>query len=403
MIKKLQIKFIIIAMSASIIVTFAIFGIIMMVNYRTIDKQNEGILNLIIENGGYMPEYKKRDDFLSNVITKETQFSTRYFFIKLDNDGEIAETNMKYIASISPEQAGEIISKIRNEDKEEGYYEDFKYKTKQEDDGKIVVFLDCHTQLNNLRNMTEKGIGIILFGLTIIFIIIFVLSKRALKPIIENIESQKQFITNAGHELKTPVAVIMANMDIMEMTPGENQEWINSSKNQAKRLNTLIRSMLNLSNIEERNLKLNFTDFSITKIIKEEISEFKALAQNKKIEYDDSKDIIINADYDTISQLVIIFLDNAIKYTPDNGTIKVITEKIGKNIKIQFLNDCEDVKTIDTKKLFDRFYREDKARTPKKEGYGIGLSIAKSIVNLHNGKLTAEINKDNMICFTIII
>ena len=403
MIGKLQRKFIIIAMSASIVVTFTIFGIIIFNNYKTMDKQNDGILNMISENNGKMPDYKPRNDYMANVITKETQFTTRYFYIKLDRDGKIGETNLQNIAAISKEEAEEILDKVIGENKETGYYDNYKYKVTQKEDGKLIVFLDCHSQLNNFKTTTEKSIIIIVVGLGIVFIIISVLSKKVLSPIIKNMESQKQFITNAGHELKTPVAVILANMDVIEMKLGEDDEWLKSTRKQAKRLDSLIKSLLSLAKVEEGETKINYSEFSITKIIQDEINEFKSLAQNKKFVYDNSNEVFINADVNSISQLVTIFIDNAVKYTPVGGTIKIVTEKAGKNTKIQFMNNCEDVNSINTQKLFDRFYREDKARTQGKNGYGIGLSIAKSIVEMHKGKIEVSTTKDGMICFTIII
>lgn len=403
MIKKLQRKFIMIAMSAIIIVTCSIYGIIALENYNIMNRQADGLLNLISENGGRIPEYKPRDDELAEIITKETQFSTRYFVIRTNNDGEILETNMQYIAAVTQEDAQEILQEVLEDDKQTGYYGNYKYKITQEDDGKLIIFLDCSMQLNNLKSTTEKAVIIIGIGLLIVFVFISILSKKVLSPIIKNIEKQKQFVTNAGHELKTPVAVIMANADVLEMTSKDNNEMIKSIKNQAKRLDTLIKSLLNLANVEERNIDINYTEFSLTDMIKEEITEFKALAQNKEIVYDCSKNIIIRADVNSIKQLITILLDNAIKYTQDDGKIEIKTEKQGKNIKIQFANTCENIKDINTNKIFDRFYREDKSRSKTKEGYGIGLSIAKSIVELYKGKITVEINKENMICFTVII
>lgn len=403
MVKKLQKKFILIAMSASIIVTCSIYGIIALENYNIMNRQINGLLNLISENGGKIPEYKPRNDELAEIITKETQFSTRYFIIRTNNNGDIVETNMQYIAAVTQEDAQEILQKILEDNKQTGYYENYKYKITQEEDGKLIVFLDCSMQLNNFKSTTEKAVIIIAIGLLIVFVFISILSKKVLSPIIKNIEKQKQFVTNAGHELKTPVAVIMANADVLEMTSKENNELVKSIKNQAKRLDTLIKSLLNLANVEERKIEINDTKFSITDMIQEEITEFKALAQNKKIIYDYNQNIIMQADSNSIKQLITILLDNAIKYTPDNGTIEIKVEKQGKNIKIQFTNTCENIKAIDTNKIFDRFYREDKSRSKTTEGYGIGLSIAKSIVELHKGKITAEIKKENKICFTVII
>lgn len=187
------------------------------------------------------------------------------------------------------------------------------------------------------------------------------------------------------------------------MTSKENAEWIRSIKNQTVRLDTLIKSLLNLANIEENKINSDYTNFLITKIIQEEIQEFKAIAKNRQIIYDTTKDVQIYADVNRIKQLITILLDNALKYTPENGEIEIKTEKQNKGTKIQFINTCQNPQGINIKKIFDRFYRDDKSRSKSKEGYGIGLSIAKSIVESHKGEISAEITKEGKICFTIII
>ena len=403
MIRKLQTRFIIIAMSVITIVTCSIFGIITVENYNMINRQLDGLLNLISENDGRIPEYKPRDDELANFITKETQFSTRYFIIKINENGEILETNMQYIAAVNQEDGQTILQEVLADSKQTGYYGNYKYRITQDEEEKLIIFLDCSMQLNNFQSTTKKSILIIAIGLFIVFLCISILSKRVLAPMIKNIEKQKQFVTNAGHELKTPLAVIMANADILEMTSKENNELIRSIKKQAQRLDTLIKSLLNLANVEERKMEMNYTEFSITDLIQEEIKEFGVLAQEKQIIYERKPEIKMKANRDSIKELITILLDNAIKYTPKEGKIEIKVEKQGKSVKMQFINNCENSKNIHVTKIFDRFYREDRSRSKTKEGYGIGLSIAKSIVDIHKGKITAEITKEDMICFTVII
>lgn len=202
MIRKLQTRFIIIAMSVITIVTCSIFGIITFENYNMMNRQLDGLLNLISENDGRIPEYKPRDDELAGFITKETQFSTRYFIIRTNDDGEILETNMQYIAAVNQEDAQTILQEVLADSKQTGYYGNYKYRITQDEEEKLIIFLDCSMQLNNFQSTTEKSVLIIAIGLLIVFLCISILSKRVLAPMIKNIEKQKQFVTNAGHELK---------------------------------------------------------------------------------------------------------------------------------------------------------------------------------------------------------
>lgn len=400
MIRSLQIKFIIITMLAVIIISGSIFGLVIAENYRTTDQQTDAIIRLIAENKGQMPEYREENSGDSSYITKETRFSTRYFTVEIDENNEIVSTNMKNIATVSSDDIENI---VKNIGEKEGYYENFKYRVIHKDSNKLIIFLDCTMQLRNLRHTTIRSINIVVIGWIIVLIIISLLSKKILNPIIQNMEKQKQFITNASHELKTPLAVITADIDVLEMSVGEENEWLQSIKSQTNRLNTLIKSLLNLANVEEGKNKLEITEFSITDVVSEEIKDFKSLLQDKKIEFDNTNNILINADINMIKQVIVILIDNAIKYTPNNGTIKIDVEKQGKKTKLEVCNTCENTKNININRVFDRFYRDDKSRNKKKEGYGIGLSIAKSIVDVHKGKISAYINEDDMICFKIIL
>ena len=403
MIKQLQRKFAVSAMLIILAITGSVFLIITTVSYIVLTSHVDQTINLIIDNDGYLPEYRDIRESIAQVLTDESTTLSKYFSVKVGYNGRIFEADVEYMPALDVNEAQEILDEVLSKDKNVGYYNNYRYKIADKDNYRLIVFLDCEEEIETLKSSVAKSITIITFGLIIVFIVISALTKRILKPIIANIENQKQFITNAGHELKTPLAVIMADVDVLEMTMGEENEWVNSIKSQANRLNVLVKSLLSLSNIEEGKQEFHTTQFSITKVIKESIQDFKALLQNKNVIFDDSKDVIINADLNMIKQLITIFLDNSIKYTPDNGTIEIKAEKQGKNVKLEFSNTCENVRSINTKKLFERFYRGDKSRNKTKEGYGIGLSIAKSIVDIHKGKISAFITKDDRICFRVII
>lgn len=399
MIRKLQIKFITITMFAVIVISSGIFGVIIIENYRTIDRQTDAVLNLLAENDGQMPEYNGNNKSSSDYINKETKFSTRYFTVEIDEDGEIINTDMKNIARVSQDDVKNIVKNIKDTS---GYYENFKYRVIEKDNNKMIIFLDCSMQLRGLKHTIQRSILIVVGVWILVLIIVSLLSKRMLKPITENIEKQKQFITNASHELKTPLAVITADIDVLEMTVGEDNEWLESIKSQTNRMNSLIKTLLNLSNVEQGKNKLHKSEFSITDVIKEQIQELKPLLKDKKIEFEE-KNVKVNADVDLIKQVISILIDNAIKYTPNDGTIKFDITKQGKNTKIEISNTCENIENVDVSRVFERFYRDDKSRNKKKDGYGIGLSIAKSIIDVHKGKINAYINDKNIVCFRIVI
>lgn len=399
MIRKLQIKFITITMFAVIVISSGIFGVIIVENYRTIDRQTDAILNLLAENDGKMPDYNGNNKNSSDYINKETKFSTRYFTVEIDENEEITSTDMKNIARVSYDDVENIIKNIKDTS---GYYENFKYRVIEKDNNKMIIFLDCSTQLRGLKHTIQRSILIVVGVWILVLIIVSLLSKRMLKPITENIEKQKQFITNASHELKTPLAVITADIDVLEMTVGEDNEWLESIKSQTNRMNSLIKTLLNLSNVEQGKNKLHKSEFLITDVIKKQIQELKPLLKDKKIEFEE-KDIKVNADVDLIKQVISILIDNAIKYTPNDGTIKFDVTKQGKNTKIEISNTCENIENVDVNRVFERFYRDDKSRNKKKDGYGIGLSIAKSIIDVHKGKINAYITDEDMVCFKIVI
>lgn len=403
MIKKLQRKFVLIAMLAIILVTGTIFGLITFESYRQTNRQTDELIGLIVENNGSFPDYKSKKDDVSEFITKETEFSTRYFTLRLDSSNEIIDMNLQYIAAVSQEDVNTILESVLASNENSGYYNNYKYRIVQNDGETLIVFLDCNLQISSFNATIRKSLIIIGIGYLVVFVIVSFFSKKALKPFVDNMNKQNQFITNASHELKTPLAVITADLDVLEMTVGEDNEWVDSIKNQTQRLNTLIKSLLSLANFEEGKNNLNIVEFSLTDVVKEELDVFKVLIQDRKIVFNEQADVKIAADINSIKQLITIFIDNAIKYTDNNGTIEILLEKQGKSTKMEFSNTCDNIDKVNTDKLFDRFYRGDKSRNKEKEGYGIGLSIAKSIVDMHKGKIKAFINDKNMICFRVII
>ena len=400
MIKSLQIKFVSIVMLSIIVISSGIFGILVIENLGAINKHADGLLNMIIENDGKLPTFKPQHMDKYNLINRETRYSTRFFTVKVDKSGDIISSDMKNIVTVSKDDVSEVLKHVILET---GFYENFKYRVADKGDYKLIVFIDCATQIGSLRFMISQSITVISIVWIVVFILLIVTSKKILRPLTESVDKQKQFITNASHELKTPLAVINADIDVMEMTLPEENEWLFSIKKQVSRLDILVKSLLNLASVEEGRKRLNISEFSMTEVVKEEINDFKSLLIDKNVEFNDSQDYFVKADKELIKQVIVILIDNAIKYTTENGLIKIMLEYKGKELRFEIANTCDNPEDIDTNQIFDRFYRNDKSRNSKKKGFGIGLSIAKSIIDIHKGKISAFVNKEKQMCFRVIL
>lgn len=412
MLKRLRRTFILISMLV-IITTISIFYIILTFsNYRKISEQADILTNIIGNNNGELPEYNN-DNYTSrerDFITPESRFSTRYFVIYLDENNNISYINKSHISSISEDRINDIVNSLLKSKKDIGDYDCFRYRIKNtENGGKTFILLDIKQNLLYLRNSTNNGILIIIAGSIIVYILIWIFSSRALKPMEENLENQREFITNAGHDLKTPIAIILANTEVLEMSipDGENNEWLQSIKRQAKKMDRLTKSLLSMSKIEKGTRVAQKSTFDITSVLSEELQDLKMLAKEKnvKINFDNKNKVLIYADKELTIQLIVILIDNAIKYVDENGTIDIlINRKNKKQVKIQVINDYKNYKNFDGQKVFERFYRENKSRNNEKiSGYGIGLSMAKSIIDSNGGEIRGYVNKNNRVCFEVTL
>ena len=241
------------------------------------------------------------------------------------------------------------------------------------------------------------------FGVAAVFALIVGLSKKAIEPVSASYEKQKQFITDAGHEMKTPLTIIDADTSILEMEYGDN-EWLQDIQMQTKKMARLTNDLIYLSRMEESQ-KLQMIDFPFSDVVLEVAQSFQNLAvvQNKKFTMDVEPMLNFYGDENAIRQLISILLDNAVKYSGENGEIRLSAEKKGRNINITVFNTADYMKKENTEYLFDRFYRTDASRNSQTGGYGIGLSIAKAVTQAHNGRITASTEDEKSLQITVIL
>lgn len=391
--KYLRRKFIAISMSAVFIVLFTITGFINFSNYTGINQNSDNLINIITDNDGMFPKHKDNKDGyeLPPKMSKETPFSTRFFTAKFGLDNSIISIDTGKISAVSSSEAAGYADKILNSGKKSGIIDSYKYKTVSKDYGTLIVFIDVSNELLMFRSFLFNSIVICLVGIAAIFILIYIFSKKAISPIVESFEKQKQFITDASHELKTPLAIINTNADVLEMECGEN-EWIKSIHNQIGRMSRLITDLIKLTRMDEENHKIIKTDFSLSDAAYESIEAFKDIAKNsgKTLCPNIDKNVSCYGDEEMIRKLIYILLDNALKYSSENSSIILSIAKCKNKCMIKVENEAENLKCGTYDKLFERFFRLDSSRNSKTGGYGIGLSIAKSIILKHKGKITAE-------------
>lgn len=399
MIKKLRRKFIIVAMISVFIVLALTMTIINVSNYVSIENSANEILKEVIKQGTDEPTPSSNGP---NVKKRVDLREEHYFIVSFNNDGSINDTNDFHTFILSKEECNELATKVFNNELLGNKYGTLRFKKELKDDGLTYVgFVDIKEKLNNFYDFLITSVLISSGAYITLSIFIIVASKIAFRPNEEAYKKQKRFITNASHELKTPLTVISADMDIIEMDNGKS-EWSDSIRDQIKRLTEMTNQLVLLSKLEEDDPNsFEFKEFSLSEICENAINAFSNNFKKENINFtsDISNKLIMNGNQKMIEELIYIFLDNSVKYT--GGDNKVSSFNVNENkgkIEFKFVNSLNKDDEVDIKQMMERFYRSP---SNKKEGSGVGLSIAQEIINLHKG--TIKINKDNdMISFVIL-
>ncbi len=399
MIKKLRFKFIVLAMTTIILLLSVIVMGMNMLNYKSVVSQSDEILSVISHNRGFFPEFKDKPFVPKyNHITPETPYESRYFSVFLTSSGDVFEVKTDRISSVDKEAAAELAISVLNKN-EKGFVDRFRYNVIKENDETRIFFLDCSRLLGSYYDFLYTSLFMTVIGLILAFIVITILSGKIIKPISESYEKQKQFITNAGHELKTPLTIINANTDILEMELDEENESLADIKAQVKRLRSLTDNLVMLTRMEEAEKNIVKIDFPVSEVVAETAKPFFTLAeaQNKELVCNIQPNLTLNGNSKAIEQLVSLLLDNAVKYSPECGKIILSLEKQNRNIVLSVLNPTEyEVTDEQLDRAFDRFYRAESSHNSETGGHGIGLSVAKAIAISHGGKISVTSPEKNI-------
>lgn len=412
MIYKLQKKFILICTVSVLAVIAIMFCVILAFNLSSMNKNMDMLADRVSEGGGRFPspmeeklphgkeppKYGSKFEF----ITPETPFSTRHFTVFFDKKGDVVRTNTESIYSITNDMAVEYAERVIEDGDERGWISNYRYKVFSTEMGIGVVFVDgSMSRSSMMQSMTIAGL-VLLGCAALVLILIFILSKKAVKPIAESYEKQKQFVTDANHELKTPLTLILTNLDIAESELGKN-EWLDDIRSEGNRMTELVNQLMALSRMDEEGGALTLTDIALGELVANTVLEFEPLARDrgKSLSSSVTREITYFGDEALLRRLVGILMDNAIKYCDNGGEINVTLHR-GRRIVLTVENTYEAVDEIDLQRLFDRFYRADKSRKFT-GGYGIGLSMAKAIVEKHKGEISAYKKDSTHIVFKVIL
>lgn len=400
MIKKLKKKFIILATVSMIILMVVLVGIMNIINYSSVVTETDTILDILSQPNapfgnpqdipGKPPQNFK--DFIPHGMSPEVPYESRYFTVTVSPNGVIGETDFSRIISVDQESVDAYVQKAIESGKDRGFIKQFRYAKQTDDRMTRIIFLDCGRKLDSFRTFMWTSMAVGLLGCVIVFIIFLFAAGRIVRPIAESYEKQKRFITDAGHEIKTPLTIIGANLDLLESDYGENESF-SDIRTQTKRLSTLTKDLVYLSKMEESENTLTKIEFPASDLIAETAQQFNALAQAQKKEYrvQIEPNVTMCGAPDAIRQLINILLDNAMKYSSEGGIVALDVYTQKKMLLISLFNTTSiSVSNESIAHLFDRFYRTDASRNSETGGHGIGLSIAQAITAAHNGKITAE-------------
>ena len=409
MIYKLQRKFIAVSAISLFSVILLMFVAFTVLNVLSMNRSLDALTERISKEDGRFngqsdePPQKPdgpRPQSPTDFITPETPFSTRHFTVWFDSDYNAVRTNTEFIYSIDDETAEDYGMRAIEKGEEMGWISNYRYRLADTERGLVAVFVDGSTQRAAFLRSLLIALCVMLASALVVITLIFIFSKRAMKPVAESYEKQKQFITDANHELKTPLTLILANLELAKCELGEN-EWLEDIRIEGEKMTELVNQLVSLSRMDETRA-LDVSEIEMDELVHEAISTFDVLAANKgkRITLDVDEEIRFHGDEMLIRRLVGILLDNAVKYCDEGGEIKV-SLKQKRHIILTVENSYAAVESLELDRLFDRFYRSDKARSSA--GYGIGLSIAKAIVQAHRGEIASYKPDSTHVGFKVVM
>ena len=406
MFKQLQKSFVKSAMLSFTAVLLAVLVAVNIVNYRQTVDQVDRLTTMLVNNDGTFPdapddkgpkEHPEHGMPKGMEFRKDDQMATRYAVVRVAND-TVQSVDRTHLVSLDEEALKELGLRIAQGTATKGWEGSLRYQVAKTDAGTMVVLVDANRETQQVSRLMMVTGAVFVLCLAVVYVLVRLASKRAIRPFVENVERQQQFIANASHEIKTPLAVLSANTDLLAMM-GTEAKFVDSNKRQIKRLNSLVEQMLILSRYDEGEAAATKEEVDLVAVTKTIVEEILPVLNEKglQVEFTGEAQTIVTTNKSAMTELIRILLDNAMKYTVGEP---VITVEAKRN-QLAIGNETEPMSKEQVSQIFDRFYRVDSSRNRTTGGSGLGLSIAQKIAETNDVQLTAELTSETQIRFVI--
>lgn len=414
---RLRRKFVLVAMISVTMVLSGMIAAINVANYANVCSRADDRLGLLAQGGGAFPQDEaygsagaqkggsSRPDGPEGVVhSPEAPFETRYFTVVLDGQLDLVAVDTGQIAAVTEEDAVKFAEELAQRGSSSGFIGVYRYAAidSSSDGTTMYIFLDCTRELDSFTTFLHMSIAVSALGWLLVLTLVIVLSRFAVKPIVEGYEKQKRFITDASHEIKTPLAVIRASNEVLEIEHG-GDEWTESINEQVTRLSELTERLVFLARMDEGPATLEMGEVRLSDVVEAAVELYRPVAESrgKRLSADIAPDAMCRGDRVALSQLMELLLDNATRYASYGSVIDVRLSQRGRQREIEVSNACEVMPEGDLERLFERFYREDTSRSSQTGGSGVGLSVARAIAEAHGGTVRASRHGGDTIVFTV--
>ncbi len=421
MIRRLRVRITLVVIAVLILVSAGIVLAIHLANERSIAAQAEETLSVLAENSGSRPSRPEEDRDFSGQKRKEKRNGqgqppelrggsgesaglSNSYTIALNEDGSVASWSSDREDLYSDGQVAEMAESALADGKESGRIGTQFYRKICSNEHTMLIVLDARMEFLSASNVLRSTVLIAAAACVLLSLLAWLLIRRMLQPVEEAFIRQKQFVSDASHELKTPLAVISANAEVLEQEIGEN-EYLGYIRSEVRRTDTLVRNLLTLARLDRSGTPAEMKRFDLGRAVLDVTLPFESTVfeAGKTMETDIPEGIECTGNEEMIKQLTVILLSNALKYSDDGGRIEVSLKARGKQRELRVFNTGTPIPPEDREKIFDRFWRGDPAHSRETGGHGLGLAIARSIVESHHGTIAVDSPESGGNAFTVTL